>query len=260
MIGDVVGRPGRETVSRLLPALREELALQVVVANGENAAGGFGLTPETADELFAAGVDVITTGNHVWDQRQAWPALASFPCVLRPANYPPSVPGHGSCRVPIGDTGAVLCVINLQGRLFLPATDCPFRAIDSMLEEERVSQQALLRMVDFHAEATSEKLAMAHYLDGRVAALVGTHTHVPTADCRVFPRGMAYVTDAGMVGAINSVIGMEPEEVITHFRTQRPARLRVASGPSQLQSVLITIDAQTGRAADIVRVDRMLTS
>ena len=249
MIGDVVGRLGRRTVDTLLPDMREELSLDLIVANGENAAGGFGITLETANELLSSGVDVITSGNHIWDQREIIPHLDSTLPILRPLNYPPGTPGRGYCRV-----GNAL-IVNLIGRVFVGTFDCPFRAIDQLLEG--LSDPPKVIIVDLHAEATSEKEAMGWYLDGRVSAVVGTHTHVPTADARKLPKGTAYVSDLGMVGSSNSIIGVEVEDALARFLEQTPRRLRVITqGPARFNSVLIEVDETTGKATDIVRVDR----
>lgn len=251
MIGDVVGRLGRNAVATLLPKMRRELQLDLVVANGENAAGGFGITVDTADELFSAGVDVITSGNHIWDQKEIIPHLDSDIAILRPHNYPISAPGRGWI-----DLGSAI-VVNLIGRVFMGTFDDPFRVIDKLLEE--MPDKPAVIIVDMHAEATSEKSALAWHLDGRVSAVVGTHTHVPTADARMLPKGTAFVTDLGMVGAVNSIIGVEPREVIRRFLTQTPHRLKVANdGPTIFNSVLINIDDSTGKANVIERVDKVL--
>jgi metallophosphoesterase (TIGR00282 family) len=249
LIGDVVGKPGRRAVAALLPGLRAELALDLVIANGENAAGGFGLTEATAGELFAAGVDVITSGNHIWDQKEIIPALDQETAVLRPLNYPPKAPGRGVL------TQKGVTVINLQGRTFMPDTDDPFRAADAALA---ALPAGAVVVVDMHAEATSEKVAMGRYLDGRVAAVIGTHTHVPTADARILPGGTAYVTDAGMCGPSESVIGNEIDAVLERFLTGLPVRLPVAekSPAVQFNAVLVEIDEATRRARAVRRVDR----
>ena len=249
MIGDVVGRPGRNAVKTLLPDLRRELDIDFVTANGENAAGGFGITLETAKEMLSSGVDMITSGNHIWDQKEIIPHLDTDLPVLRPLNYPPSTPGRG-----FGRSGEVL-VVNLLGRVFIGTHDCPFRAMDLLLQE--IAERPKVVIVDMHAEATSEKEAMGWYLDGRVSAVVGTHTHVATADGRILPEGTAYVSDLGMVGATNSVIGVQTDDVLHRFLTQTPRRLRVeADGPVRFNSVLIDIDDATGNANTMVRVDR----
>jgi metallophosphoesterase (TIGR00282 family) len=248
-IGDVVGKPGRRALQALLPSLRDELALDVVVANGENVAGGRGLTNRTAREMFDAGVDIISSGNHIWDQKEIIELLDSDEPVLRPANYPPGSPGKGW----VSYKG--LTVLNLQGRTFMQAIDCPFRTADAALE---AAGSATPVLVDFHAEATSEKVAMGWYLDGRVAAVVGTHTHVPTADQRLLSKGTAFVTDTGMTGARDSVIGFEVEAVHRLFLTQLPTRLPVEerSRDVKLNAVLIDIDEGSGRARSIERIDR----
>jgi len=249
MIGDVVGKLGRRTVSAVLPAVRSDHAIDLVVANGENAAGGRGLTARTAEELFQAGVNVITSGNHVWENREVYPLLEGDAPIVRPLNYPEGAPGRGLVR----HDGVT--VINLIGRTFMGLQlDCPFRGVDRALAEDGDSRVIL---VDMHAEATSEKIAMGHYLDGRVSAVVGTHTHIPTSDTRVLPKGTAYVTDLGMVGALHSVLGMEIEPVLQRFLTQLPNRFApVDSGPAVFNSVLIRIDDETGRARSIERLDR----
>ena len=251
MIGDVVGRPGRKAVGALIPGLRREFRVDFVVANGENAAGGFGITVETANELLSSGVDVIMSGNHVWDRKQVVPHLDGELPLLRPLNYPPAAPGRGHIAV-----DGVL-VVNLIGRVFVGNSDCPFRAMDALLDELSAGPSVVL--VDMHAEATSEKAAMGWYLDGRVSAVVGTHTHVPTADARLLPGGTAFVSDLGMVGPVNSIIGVKPEDVLKRFLTQTPQRLTVASGgPTAFNSVLIEIDEATGKAVGVERVDRQI--
>jgi 2',3'-cyclic-nucleotide 2'-phosphodiesterase len=247
-IGDVVGQPGRRALTALLPGLRRELNIDVVVANGENAAAGRGLTLKTAREMFSAGVDTISSGNHIWDQREIIEELDSDKPILRPANYPAGSPGKGI----VHNRG--LTVLNLQGRTFMPNIDCPFRTADALLAEH--SETPVL--VDLHAEATSEKVAMGWYLDGRVAAVLGTHTHVPTADTRILPKGTAYVSDAGMTGARDSVLGFEVSASHRLFLSQLPTRLPVAekSPAVVLNAVLVDIDDATGRARSIERVDR----
>jgi metallophosphoesterase (TIGR00282 family) len=249
MIGDVVGKLGRHVLSQLVPELRRQYGLDLVIANGENAASGKGLTPETAQEILSAGVDVITSGNHIWQYREVYPLLDGDWPILRPLNYPEGAPGKG---VWARDGVAV---INLQGRVFMPHhIDCPFRAADRALAH--VQGSARIVIVDIHAEATSEKVALGWYLDGRASAVVGTHTHVPTADARVLPGGTAYVSDVGMTGARDSVIGVDVGPVVQHFLYQVPSRLPpVEKGPAVLNSVLIEIDPATGRALSIQRVD-----
>ncbi len=249
MIGDVIGKPGRRAVARMLPSLREELGLELVIANGENSAGGRGLTSSTASELFEAGVDVITSGNHVWDQKEVIPYLDGEMPIIRPLNYPPGLPGRGY----LVWNGTL--IINLMGRVFISNFDCPFRAFDSVLAHVDPLPPRII--VDFHAEATSEKIAFGWYADGRASAVVGTHTHVPTADTRLLRKGTAYVSDVGMVGPVNSVIGMQIETVMDRFLRQTPSQMDVASGPVSFNSVFMEIDDNTGRAIDIRRVDRM---
>ena len=248
MIGDIIGRPGRRGIRALLPGLRDFYHIDLVVANGENTAGGFGLTLETAQELLNHGVDVITSGNHIWDQKEIVPHLESELPILRPLNYPPDTPGRG--YLVLGD----VLVVNLLGRTFMQAVDSPFSTMDQLLA--KLDPMPRIAVVDFHAEATSEKEAMGWYLDGRVSAVIGTHTHVGTVDARILSKGTAYLTDVGMVGPINSVIGSEPEDVLFRFLTQRPRRLVIASGPLRFNSVLIEVDPATGTALDIQRIDR----
>ncbi len=248
-IGDIIGRPGRNAVKKCLPALRREYGIDMVVANGENLAGGIGLTPATADELLCAGADVITSGNHIWAQKEIIPCLDGRLPLLRPLNYPPGVPGRGYL---VQDGTAV---INLIGRTFMGNYDCPFRAVDKLLSE--LSPEIKIILVDFHAEATSEKMAMGHYLDGRVSAMWGTHTHVTTADDQVLPGGTAYITDTGMVGPLNSVIGDDLHAVLRRFLSQVPQRLSVAEDRRvAFNAVLMDIDRSSGKAVRIERLYR----
>ena len=249
MIGDIVGKLGRRTVATLLPEMRRTYKVDLVIANGENAAGGRGLTSATAEEMYQAGIDVITSGNHIFEHREIYHILDSEAPVLRPMNYPNGAPGRG-IHIRNG-----VAVVNLIGRTFMPGhLDCPFRAADealACLHDHRVI------IVDMHAEVTSEKVGMAYYLDGRVSAVLGTHTHVPTADARILPQGTAYVTDVGMVGALHSVLGMETEPIIQRFLTQLPTRFApVERGPAVFNAVLIQIDPESGRALSIQRLDR----
>ena len=252
MIGDIIGKPGRQTLAQLLPGLRRELSLDLVTANAENTAGGFGLTLKTARSLLDSGVDVMTSGNHIWDKKDIIPHFDDLP-LLRPANYY-GAPGRGWLM-----HGTVM-VLNLQGRVFMPPIDCPFREADARLHEaeQRLGTPPRFVIVDFHAEATSEKQGLGWYLDGRVSAVVGTHTHVATADTRILPNGTAYVSDLGMTGPLNSVIGTQLEPVLERFRTGLPQRFEPASGPCILNSVLIDIDDHTGHAVNITRIDRRL--
>jgi metallophosphoesterase (TIGR00282 family) len=252
-VADVFGAPGRGAVAALVHRLRVEGEADVVVANGENLASGRGITKKLADELFASDVDVITTGNHVWDRKEVLREIERLPRVLRPANFPPGVPGSGTAIFTTRDR-LRLGVANLQGRTFMHDIDCPFRAADRIMEQFEGHTDAVL--VDFHAEATSEKIAMGWYLDGRAGAVVGTHTHVQTADERVLPGGTAYITDAGMTGPHDSVIGAVKEGAIRRFLTPIPERLSPAVGDIKLCGVWIDIDENTGAAREIVRVRR----
>ncbi len=246
-IGDVVGKPGRRAVIEFLPGLRHEYKLDMVIANGENAAGGFGLTLATAEELLNAGVDVLTSGNHIWAQKDIFPYLDSEMPILRPLNYPPEVPGKG--YVIIGQT----MVVNLIGRTFINSFDCPFRTMDKLLAEQ---PKPRVIIVDFHAEATSEKMALGRYLDGRVSAVLGTHTHVGTIDAQLLPRGTAYVTDIGMAGPADSIIGDDTETVLRRFLTNIPHQLSVGKGKPVLNAIMVRVDEKTGRAVGIERICR----
>jgi 2',3'-cyclic-nucleotide 2'-phosphodiesterase len=250
-VGDLVGRPGRRAAMRLIPRLRRELSLDIVVANGENASGGFGLAVKDARDLFSAGIDVITSGNHIWDQKEILSALDDLP-ILRPLNYPAGTPGKGYLVHDLGERGQV-AVANVQGLVFMPSIDSPFRAMDAFVA---ATEEVRVRMVDIHAEATSEKQAMAQHLDGRVSLLWGTHTHTPTADQRILPGGTAYVSDLGMVGPRDSVIGMEAEGSLRRFLTGIPQRFKVAAGVVTFNSVVVTISVTTGQAESIERVDQ----
>ena len=246
MIGDIIGRPGRQAVKELLPGLRQQYGFSLVIANAENVAGGLGLTSTTAEELLSAGVDVLTSGNHIWAQKEIIPHLDGEMPILRPLNYPPGVPGRGYI------VNRQAMVVNLIGRTFMGDIDCPFRAIDQLLTEIKPKPPVII--VDFHAEATSEKVAMGRYLDGRVSAVLGTHTHVGTTDTQLLPQGTAYVTDIGMTGPIDSVIGMETEVVIQRFLTGIPHRMSVAEGKTMFNAVLVRVDKESGRAISIDRI------
>ncbi len=260
-IGDVVGSPGRRAVKTLLPRLRAEWELDFVIANGENAAGGAGITPRVAEELFNAGVDVITSGDHLWDQKEVLDLLADEPRFLRPLNYPPGVPGRGSGLFDVrGGDGALrgrVGVLNAQGRTFLPALENPFLVVPP--EIARLRELTPIIFVDFHAEATSEKIAFARLLDGRVSAVVGTHTHVQTADEQILPGGTAYLTDAGFTGPQESVLGREIEPVLRRFVTNMPQRFEVAKDRVVLHGALVEIEPASGRAQAIRRVAEALT-
>ena len=250
-VADVVGHAGRDAVKALLPGLKKELRPNLTIVNGENAAGGFGLTAKIAAELKGAGAEVITTGNHVFAQKEFEAELPGLERVLRPANYPPKAPGQGWCVVDAG--GHQVLVMNLIGRIFLEPLDDPFRTADAILAEH---SDIRIVFCDMHAEATSEKTAMGWFLDGRASAVVGTHTHIPTADARVLPGGTAYVTDVGMVGPRDGCIGMDKGIVLQRFLTGVPNRFAVAAGPVTFNSVLVTTSGSTGRATSIQRVDR----
>ncbi|MBV9278829.1 MAG: TIGR00282 family metallophosphoesterase [Chloroflexi bacterium] len=254
-IGDVFGKPGRKAVKLLLPRLRQEHRPDIVIANGENLAGGAGITRETAREMFGMGIQALTTGNHVWDQREAVEYLNEGPPIVRPLNYPPGTPGNGCLEVQVGQERLV--IINVQGRVFMRDLDDPFRALDAALAG---LPDARFSLVDVHAEATGEKEALAHYLDGRVSAVVGTHTHVPTADARILPKGTAYITDVGMVGPRNSVIGMDPDAVIRRYVTQMYHRFEVGRGPVDFNAVLIDLDGETRRAVSIALLQDVVSA
>ncbi len=247
-IGDIVGKAGRQAVGELLPELRKQFGLNLIVANAENVAGGLGLTSTTARGLLDAGVDVLTSGNHIWAQKEIIPHLDGEMPVLRPLNYPPGVPGRGYII-----NGQVM-VVNLIGRTFIGNFDCPFRAMDQLLAEVKPKPKIII--VDFHAEATSEKMAMGRYLDGRVSAVLGTHTHVGTIDAQVLPQGTAYVTDIGMTGPIDSVIGDDTEMVLQRFLTAMPHRLSVGSGKVMLNAIMVEVADDSGRAKGIGRIYR----
>ena len=248
-IGDIVGHPGRRALRRFMPRLREKYSPDLIVANGENAAGGVGITPEVGTELLEF-VDVLTPGNHVWDKKEALPYLEREARLLRPANYPPVNPGRGAYVVK-SPRGWKAGVLNLQGRVFMEPLDCPFRVADD--EVAKLREETPVILVDFHAEATSEKQALGWYLDGRVSALVGTHTHVSTADEHILPKGTAYITDVGMVGGYRSVIGIRPEQAVARFLTARPQRFEPEKEGLLFSSVFIEVEAASGRALAIRR-------
>jgi len=250
MVGDVFGEPGRAAVKKLPPKLRQQHAIDLCVVNVENAASGFGVTPQIAREILDQGADVMTSGNHIWDRKEIVEFIAKENLLLRPANFPAGTPGVGHVTVKAGPHR--VAVVNLMGRVFMTAIDCPFRKADEILGE--VTKETRVVLVDMHAEATSESVAMGWYLDGRVSAVVGTHRHVQTADERVLPGGTAYITDLGMTGPIDSVIGVDKDLILQRFLTQMPVRFEPAKGPAALHGVVITIDPDTGRASDIVRI------
>jgi metallophosphoesterase (TIGR00282 family) len=250
-IGDVVGRPGREAFVRLVAMLRQDTGAECVVLNAENAAGGSGITSRLARELFAAGADAVTLGDHAWRQRDVFEAFAEFSTLVRPANFPSEAPGRGACLVEL-EGGLRVGVINLVGRIFMDPSECPFRAADAAIAE--LGQKTSIIVVDMHAEATSEKVAMGRYLDGRVSVVFGTHTHVPTADETILPGGTAYITDVGMTGPHDSVLGREVKPVLKKLTTGVPARFDVATGDVRLSGIVVTVDERTGRATEIARI------
>jgi len=250
-LGDIVGSPGLRAVVTMLPGIIRDVGSDLVVINGENAADGFGLTEEQATQVFGVGCDVITTGNHVWQQSSFTDALERQERILRPANYPPGVPGHGVCVVEA--KGVKVAVMNLQGRLRMPITDCPFRKAKELLR--KVKQEVAFSLIDFHAEATEEKEALAYYLDGEVAALVGTHTHVQTADERILPKGTAYLTDLGACAPRNSVIGFDGDISVQRVLTHIPIRNEVPNQPADINGFIVDVEIANGRA---VAVERLL--
>ncbi|MDI3531707.1 MAG: 2,3-cyclic-nucleotide 2-phosphodiesterase [Synergistaceae bacterium] len=252
-IGDIVGRPGRKSVKELLPKIKKEKGpFDFILANGENGAGGFGLTAKVLDEIMGMGLDCLTSGNHIWDKKEFVPRLAEEMSLLRPANYPPSCPGRGALT--LEKKGKRLAVLNLQGRIFMSPIDCPFRCADALLEE--IDTPFVL--VDFHAEATSEKQALGLYLDGRVSVVVGTHTHVQTADERILPGGTAYITDVGMTGGHGGVIGMKPESVLPRFLTGMPSKFETCESHLILSALSVVLD-DAGRAVSLERLQYSLS-
>lgn len=254
-IGDIVGRPGREAAKLLVPGLKKEYALDFVIANAENAAGGSGITPQVAEELFSHGIDVLTSGDHIWKKRDIFAIINQEPRILRPLNFPAGSPGEGFGIFKTKDERKI-GVININGRVFMEALECPFKTAMAALEVIRKDTSIII--VDIHAEATSEKVAMGWYLDGKVSAVLGTHTHIQTADEKILPRGTAYVTDVGMTGPYDSVIGRRIEDVLARFLTCVPTRFQVAEGNIQLHAAVLDIDDKSGRAKSIVRIQRKL--
>jgi len=249
-IADIIGKPGRQVVENLLPKIIEEENIQFVIANCENAAGGFGLTPKISREMFSVGVDVITMGNHIWARREISEIIEEVN-ILRPANFPPGVPGKGWTIIQANNEVKV-GVINLMGRVYMSTLECPFRTADGIIEE--ISKQTKIIVVDMHAEITSEKVAMGWYLDGKVSAVIGTHTHVPTADERILPQGTAYITDVGMTGPLDSIIGIKKEIILKKYLTQMPLRFEVATGDLVFAGAVVEIDEKTGKARSIRRI------
>lgn len=251
MIGDVVAKPGRLAVLERIQDIREQNSIDLAIMNAENLAGGFSVTPSLCEQLFASGIDVMSSGNHIFDKKEAIPYIQKQPRLIRPANYPPQTPGSGIWTGVIGNVP--VAVINLMGRVFMPPSDDPFRAADQLVAS--LPSETKVRIVDMHAEATSEKSAMGWYLDGRVSAVLGTHTHVQTADERILPHGTAYLTDLGMTGSYAGVIGMKKEDVITRFTSALGRRAEHSSGEVRICAAVIDIDDNTGKARDIVRLN-----
>lgn len=250
-VGDIVGKPGREALSRELHRLVDRHVVDLVIANGENAAGGFGLTAETANELFRCGIQAITSGNHIWDKKDALDFIKREGRLVRPANYPEGTPGRGSTIVSTPG-GVKVAILNLEGRVFMNNLDCPFRTADREIAQLKTVTPIIF--VDFHAEATSEKASLGWYLDGRVSAVIGTHTHVQTSDERILTGGTAYMTDVGMTGPFESVIGVRKEDAIEKFITQRPSKFEVAKKDIRINAVAISVDERTGLALEIERI------
>jgi len=254
VIGDIVGKPGRKAITELVPVIKDEFNIDVVIANGENTAGGSGVTEKTLSPLYSAGVDVVTTGDHIWRKKETAGFIDDYSNLLRPCNYPPGVKGKGSVIISVGDKK--IGVVNAIGRVFMQPIDCPFRAVK--VEIEKLKKETNIIIFDFHAEATSEKVAMGWYLNGEVSAVVGTHTHVATADETILNKGTAYITDIGMTGSMDSVIGRKKEPVLQKFLTQVPARFDLAVDDVKLNGVIIEIDENSGKAVKIERISRRL--
>lgn len=250
LVGDVIGRPGRRTFQNYTPKLREEKNIDVVIVNGENSAGGKGFTRKALDELYRAGADIVTSGNHIWDKKDVLSFIDDEPFLIRPANYPEGTPGKGWCSYPFKAKN--IGVMNLSGRAFMPPLDCPFQKVEELLRE--MKQECDIIFLDFHAETTSEKMAMGFYLDGRVNGVVGTHTHVQTADERLLPKGTAYITDLGMVGPRDSVLGVKTDIILRKFTTAMPVRFDLAEGPCIYCAVIVEIDDATNRTKSIERI------
>lgn len=249
-IGDIVGKTGRMAIKSLLPLILNKYKVDLVLANGENAAGGFGITEKVATELFGFGIQVITSGNHIWDKKESIPYIGREDRIVRPANYPPGVPGIGSTIIKIREKK--IGIINLSGRVFMSNIDCPFRV--GIVEIERIRKETNIILIDFHAEATSEKIAFAYYVDGKVSAVIGTHTHVQTADEKILPGGTAYITDVGMTGPSDSVIGIDKEQIIERFLLQMPKKFETAKGNGIFSAVVIEIAEDSGKATAIQRL------
>ena len=256
VIGDIVGKPGRAIIKALLSKIQKENDITFTIANAENAAGGRGLTRDIKDELLAVGIDVLTMGNHVWDNKNIFNFIDDEPRLIRPINYPGDCPGQG---VHIYQTAfnKKIAVINASGRIYLPALDCPFQTVNEVVDDLQTKVDYII--IDFHAEATSEKMAFAYYLDGKVSAVLGTHTHIQTADEKILPGGTAYITDLGMTGPVDSILGMEKQPIIDKFINARPARFEVANGPMQMQGVILKFDEESNLATQIQRFSYSLS-
>ncbi|WP_027406983.1 TIGR00282 family metallophosphoesterase [Anaerovibrio sp. RM50] len=250
IVGDVVGRPGRKAFKKYTKELREKHNIDIVIVNGENSAAGKGVSRKSLDELYAAGADIVTSGNHIWDKREVYEVIDTDPYLIRPANYPEGAPGKGWCLYPFKAKN--LAVINMSGRAFMPEMDCPFQKIEDVLSE--IGDEADIKILDFHAETTSEKMAMGFYLDGRVQVVVGTHTHIQTADERILPEGTAYITDLGMVGPWNSVLGVKSDIIIKKFTSCMPARFDLADGPAVYSAIVVEIDDATNKPVGVERI------
>ncbi|MDD5500572.1 MAG: TIGR00282 family metallophosphoesterase [Candidatus Omnitrophica bacterium] len=254
-IGDIVGSPGREAIKELVPSFKKDKTADFVIANAENAAGGSGITSRVAEELFASGVDVITSGDHIWKKSDIFELINREDRILRPLNFPPGAPGRGY-GVFKSASGARIGVVNVNGRVFMEPLECPFKTVSRAVEE--LAKDTKIILVDIHAEATSEKVALGRYLDGRVSAVFGTHTHIQTADEKILPKGTAYITDVGMTGPYDSVIGRRVEDVLTRFLSSIPVKFEVAQGDIQLCGALVEIDDSTGKAVSLSRVQKRL--
>ncbi len=255
IVGDIVGRTGRRVVKEVMRSYRKKYRADFVIANGENAAGGNGITREIADELFKEGIDFITMGNHTWDKKEILQFIEHEPCLIRPANYPPDTPGKGSAVIKL-ENQLKIGVINLSGRVFMTPLDCPFRTAEALVKT--IARETPNIIIDFHGEATSEKIAFAWYMDGKVSAVIGTHTHVQTADERILPQGTGYITDVGMTGPQNSVLGVRTDLVIQKFLTQMPVRFEVAEGTAQLNGLFLRIDEKTGKTILVERINQII--
>ena len=250
-IGDIVGKPGRHAVRELVPEIIIQYGIDFIIGNCENAAAGFGVTRDIVEDLYGSHINVLTSGNHIWDKKEVQEFIEDYETFLRPANYPPGTPGWGSVVIP-DSSGIYVGVINIMGRVFMAPLDCPFRTVEK--EIERLKRKARIIIVDIHAEATSEKEALGWFLDGRVSAVIGTHTHVQTADERILPEGTAYITDAGMTGPFNSIIGIRKDDILERFLTQVPNKFIVAKDDVRLQGVVIDVDGESGKAREIQRL------